>query len=64
MSDSLSLSLSPSPSHSCFLSLYIAGQFFHDNDGVKIDEDSQILHVPGRPPVPRLVEIHQAELSE
>ena len=28
----------------------LAGQFFHD--GVKIDVDAQLLHVPGHPPVP------------
>ena len=28
----------------------LAGQFFHE--GVRIDEDAKLLHMPGRPPVP------------
>ena len=34
----------------CCSTLSLAGQFFRD--GVKVDVDTQLLHVPGHPPVP------------
>ena len=34
----------------CCGALSLVGQFFRD--GVKVDVDTQLLHVPGHPPVP------------